>query len=261
MTGGRATITFAAAMALTAALVTGCRSGSEASPNMTQAPSLSPPEAPAETPTRAGVVLQYTCGQFPFGAEMLDARGTDETAANPVALALREHLAQGGPDRDFLPHHGWTLVGMDLAGAEFVTAGGDAGMKVVELESQPTWHVTGWGDCHARRVLAQGLGDADWVFDPALPKPGPDSQTFVALVTERECASGQSSEGRVVGPDILDAGDELLVTFAVRPLGGDLQTCPGNPPTRVRVDLGEPLGDRILVDGGSLPPRDPATEP
>lgn len=258
-------IAFAAAIALTAALMTGCRSGSDAPPtpsaSLSQSRSEAPSEMPSEAPTQAAVVLQYTCGRFPFGADVLDAAGMDETAANPVAVALRAHLAKGGPDIDFLPDHGWTLAGMDLSGAEFVTTAGDAGMKVVELDSQPTWHVTGWGDCHARRVLAPGLGDADWVFDPVQPKPGPDTQTFVALVTERECASGQSSEGRVVGPDIMDAGDRLLVTFAVRPLGGDLQECPGNPPTRVKVDLGEPLGSRILLDGGSLPPRDPASEP
>ena len=80
-------------------------------------------------------------------------------------------------------------------------------------------------------------------------------------MTERECASGKSSEGRVVGPDILEVGDEVLVTFAVRPLGGDMQSCPGNPVTRVAVDLGSPLGDRQLLDGGTLPPGDPILEP
>jgi hypothetical protein len=45
--------------------------------------------------------------------------------------------------------------------------------------------------------------------------------------------------------------------FAVRPLPGG-QDCPSNPPTRVTIDLGQPLGDRTLLDGGRLPPGDPA---
>jgi hypothetical protein len=219
--------------------------------------------APHDAPPIGVAPLQYTCGRFPFGAELLDRSGGDEAAANPAAAALRKHLAQTGPDIDFLPDHGWTLAGLDADGAEFVIAGGDLGMKVVEVDSADVgpWLVTGWGDCQPRRVLPAGLGEASWTLDPTEPRPGPDTLTFTALVTERDCASGQSSEGRVVGPDILDIGHEVLVTFAVRPLGGDMQTCPGNPVTRVVVDLGEPLGDRQLLDGGTLPPGDPTLEP
>jgi hypothetical protein len=194
---------------------------------------------------------------------MLDRQGGDEAAANPAAAALRGHLAKNGPDIDFLPDRGWSLAGMDASGAEFVTEDGDLGMKMVSLRSADLgpWIVTGWGDCQPQRVLPPGLNDASWTLDPAEPRPGPDVQMFTALVTERECASGQSSEGRVVGPDILALGDEVLVTFAVRPLRGDTQTCPGNPVTRVTVDLGSPLGDRQLLDGGTLPPGDPTIEP
>ena len=122
------------------------------------------------------------------------------------------------------------------------------------------WRVTGWGDCQARRVLPAGLGDADWVLAPDQPPIGPETRTFDALVTERSCASGRSSEGRIAGPDILEVDDLLLVTFAVRSLG-DGGTCQSNPATRVNVDLGEPLGDRRVRDGGALPPRDPAVQP
>ena len=52
----------------------------------------------------------------------------------------------------------------------------------------------------------------------------------------------------------------VLVTFGVRPLPGD-QECPGNPPTPVLVVLPGPLGDRQLLDGATLPPRQPAAEP
>lgn len=212
-------------------------------------------------PSIAAADLHYTCGAFAFGPDVLVRAGQAELADNAVAAALRAHLAQG-PEIDFLPDHGWILAGMDASSAEFVTIAGDLGMKVVTLSTGATgWHVTGWGDCRARRVLPAGLGDADWVLAPGQPPIGPDTRTFQADVTERACASGRSSEGRIAGPEILAIADKVLVTFAVRPLGGDVQTCPSNPPTRVTVDLGEPLGDRLLRDGGTLPLRDPTTQP
>ena len=119
--------------------------------------------------------------------------------------------------------------------------------------------MTGWAIA-SRSACSRGLGEASWTLDPAEPRPGADTQTFTALVTERDCASGKPSEGRVVGPDILEVGNEVLVTFAVRPLGGDMQECPGNPATRVVVNLDSPLGNRQLLDGGTLPPGDPTIE-
>jgi hypothetical protein len=96
---------------------------------------------------------------------------------------------------------------------------------------------------------------ATWTFAPD-QEIGPETTEFVAMVTERECASGQSSEGRIVGPMVDAYDDRVVVTFEVRPLGG-AQECPGNPPTAVTVPLGQPLGNRALVDGGREPPAEP----
>jgi hypothetical protein len=52
----------------------------------------------------------------------------------------------------------------------------------------------------------------------------------------------------------------LLALAAGVALGGELQSCQGNPATRVVVDPGKPLGDRQLLDGGRLPPGDPTIE-
>lgn len=102
-----------------------------------------------------------------------------------------------------------------------------------------------------------GLGAAVWTLDPAQPKPDATTQVFDALVTEVSCNSGQPADGRIVGPQIVKTAETVLVTFAVRPRPGDFQSCPTNPSTRIRVDLGEPLGDRELLDGGRVPPGDP----
>jgi hypothetical protein len=82
--------------------------------------------------------------------------------------------------------------------------------------------------------------------------PGPTTQIFDALVTERACASGRNLTGRLVGPIVVPTADMVLVFFGVHPLPAN-QDCPGNPPTRVPVDLGQPLGSRELRDGGHLP--------
>jgi hypothetical protein len=89
---------------------------------------------------------------------------------------------------------------------------------------------------------------------------GPHTIEFVAMVVESGCASGRSSEGRIVGPDIAYTDESVTVTFAVRQLGGS-QDCRGNPPTPVAVRLSEPLGDRALLDGGTDPPREPPVCP
>ncbi len=204
--------------------------------------------------------LQFSCGRFPFTAALLTAPlGHDEEATSSVAEALRRHLALPDQDINFLPDSGWTLAGIDAAGAEFVTVGGDLGMKSISLENQATgWHVAGWGDCRPNLVLPEGIGTADWTWGSP-GRPGPDTQRFTALVTERACASGRSPEGRIVGPAIVPSGDTLLVMFGVRQMPG-AQNCPSNPSFPTEVDLGAPLGDRKLLDGGHLPFGDPTTQ-
>ena len=99
------------------------------------------------------------------------------------------------------------------------------------------------------------VGPATWAFAPG-QEIGPETTEFVAMVTERACASGQSSEDRIAEQQIDFQNGTIIVTFRVRPLGGE-QTCPGNPPTPVTVDLGGALGDRRLLDGGREPPAEP----
>ena len=74
----------------------------------------------------------------------------------------------------------------------------------------------------------------------------------MALVTEVACASGQSSEDRIVEPRITVDEDAITVTFGVTPLEGE-QDCQGNEPSPYEVTLPEPLGDRELRDGGVYP--------
>ena len=157
--------------------------------------------SPDASTALAPLDLRYTCGAFPFGPGLLTAGpGKDEQANDPAAAALRTYPAGVDPDIDFLPDTGWHLTEMDARVAEFVTVGDALGMKVVSLENGVNgWKVAGWGDCQPRIELAEGLGAAEWAFDPAQPKPDTATQVFDALVTEMNCNGGQPAGGSASG--------------------------------------------------------------
>lgn len=87
------------------------------------------------------------------------------------------------------------------------------------------------------------------------PAPGEqvttETQVLDVLVEEQECASGEPATGRVLDPAIERSDDQVVVTFRVRAVEGNVN-CPGNPPTPAQLDLGEPPGNRRLLDGGNV---------
>ena len=85
-------------------------------------------------------------------------------------------------------------------------------------------------------------------YDPDHPMPQPDDTVVHVLATERACASGQPMGDRLNDPVVLADDSQVSITFSVAPLEGDAE-CPSNPSTAIAVDLGEPLGERRLVDG------------
>jgi len=96
---------------------------------------------------------------------------------------------------------------------------------------------------------AQGSA-AVWQVDREAT-PGPDDTSFVALVERVDCSDGVN--GPVLEPRVVIEAARVEVTFQVGPLpernGGQ---CIGNVPEPFEVDLGRPLGDRELWDGGCL---------
>jgi hypothetical protein len=116
------------------------------------------------------------------------------------------------------------------------------------------WGFAGYlGDCQIRPLITHGLGSSEWRVDPESP-PTARSSSFPIEVMERECASGQPADGRIADP-IVDYGeDAITVTIPVRRVEGSA-TCPGNPWTPFELELDEPIGDRLLLDGGPWPPE------
>lgn len=236
---------------LAVAIVIAVASGCEAAAS----PSASVPDVPAGVQLFNPQDLRYTCGEFGFKPEILDQPGSDEQADNPMAAALRVMLAPGFPEGDWLPDSGWHLVGVDADSAEFVAPGADGPFSVSVGVGPAGWTHKGWGGCHPQLVLPAGIGIAEWQPDPADGPLGPQTRTFGALVTERACASGKPPNGRVVGPTVALFPDRVLIVFGVREQGG-AHNCQSNPSIRVAVDLGEPLGNRRLVDPALLPPAE-----
>lgn len=102
-----------------------------------------------------------------------------------------------------------------------------------------------------------GGGDAAvWELAPD-QRLQPSSTTFTALVSRLGCSSGVT--GEVLAPEIRLTESEVVVIFSVAPLEARSGTCQGNDQVPYQVELGEPLGDRALVDGECLPGREAAT--
>ena len=219
-----------------------------------------PTPSPSASTTPDPVDLRYTCGTFPFRADELAGTGAGAPAAAEPAAALAQYLVD--PDRlnPRLPVTGWHPIGVDATTAEFASIGADKTIWVTVVRREAAGWVVGSPDiCQPLLVLPQGLARADWTFDPAQGPLTGGTRVFDALVTEAGCNSGQPADGRIVGPQVVHQGTDVLVVFAVRPRGG-AQDCQSNPATRVAVDLGEPLGGRRLLDGGHLPYGDPTAD-
>jgi hypothetical protein len=203
---------------------------------------------------------RLTCGEGDaFPAAALQGPGGAEFGNDDVAAALRTVLAEGGDPQ--IPRSGWHLVSASSTQAQFVARGrGDSGWSVIVLERGPSgWTMDLAGECRLQFVLAPGIKIASWWLDPAAGVPAPTATAIDVLVHE-EC--GLPTVGRVAAPVVVYAPDAVTMLFGVVPAigGGHDAICLDSPPSPYRVTLTEPLGQRRLLDGGVIPPRD-ATKP
>jgi hypothetical protein len=223
-----------------------------------------PTSAPSIDPALAAG-LSVTCGDDrAFPAESVLEQAGSENELDPTSLALRQILT--GPDGAGLnlPSAGWHRVIRTPTEALFVAPAllpVDSPWVMVSLTNAAgTWTYDSAGACQMTVALAKGIGPASWWLDPAAGKPPADATSVAAIVLERACASGASADGRVLPPVVHSGASAILVLVAIRHRPGD-QDCPGNPPLAIRLDLGEAIGSRTLLDGGEFPPRDASVVP
>lgn len=219
---------------------------------------LVPPTA--VDPERA--TTHVSCGHgAAFSLEVLDQPPNAELADDPAAAALRRHLAEPGIEFASLPDSGWREATRSFGSVTWIAedpSSPGSWHQVTASDEGGEWRVTGWGGCSMQPDVGVGLGLASFRVAPN-EELTPETVEIDVLVTERACNSGEDARGRIVAPAILPGADTITVIFAVRPRLGVAQTCPSNPETPFLLRLPEPLGDRALLDGSAVPPRD-ATE-
>jgi hypothetical protein len=260
-------------LAIVAALVVGCASflaaPSGGSSPARPTPSLSTPGGPSPWPTGPERLVairesvdgerMVECGGLHFPSSFLEE---DDVEDVPVDLADSLDAAARFWRDEFpgLERLTWRLVQRDEGSASFLArSDGDDGWTYLGLERDGDgWTPTGVGGCRPNAVLEES-GAAHWVLNPAYRPPGHDATELHVLITERACASGQPAFGRLSPPVVAYTSDALTLTVGVRPVGGGA-TCPSIPPTPATIILPEPLGARVLLDGGREPPAPPTAD-
>ncbi len=223
-------------------------------------PALAVPAPLDSAPSDSGVseqALRVACGGIELG-DPADLQLPDTPLDEEAAVALDQAQAAVGLEGELFDQYDWSIAFRN--DAELVlfgraideTLAGEAPYDVASLELRgDVWTLTGWGTCHLV-VEAPGFGNATMVLDPDT-EPDPTSTELNVLINERDCANGEPPTGRQVKPVVVADGDRLVVTVLVEPIAGDA-SCPGNPWHPITITLDEPLGDRQVFDGSTVPP-------
>lgn len=187
---------------------------------------------------------------FPVSA--LDQISANLDTDPPNLLEAMERFLSD-EEGQFWPQEGWQALHRTDETILLVHHDADSGgISFMDFEIEGfDWRWSGassGGPCPLQITLPDGLGVVTWRLDPEAGPLTSETTSIPVLVTEVDCASGQPMEDRLVGPDVLMTGDEVLIVFGVTPLSG-AQDCQGNPEQRVMVPLPEPLGDRVVRDG------------
>lgn len=203
-----------------------------------------------------------TCGgdeRFPAAA--MAGIGLAEFENDAAAAVLKSIIAETG-EPDLFPDHGWHRVAAGPGGVTFVAPGpGDPAWVVVVAAPGPDgWTADLYGACTAQPALPRGIGPADFWLDPKAAPPGREATELHGLIRERSCASAKPPDGRIQPPVIVFDERSVVVTVTIRERPGG-QDCPANPEAPITIELGQPLGDRAILDGSVFPPRDASVPP
>jgi hypothetical protein len=234
-------------------------------PSPSAAPAVSPGVSPVDSPAPSpGATLPegwggrplYTCGgDERFPPEAIVGQGTAEREGGLAGDALRAFL--DSPDARDFPKVGWHRVSETPTRVLFMRPGDVSAWVMVAftIDASGAVRADQWGECVATLVMPPGVGNAAWWVDPVGGPVEPEATTIKGLIRERACASGRLPEGRVLPPVVSYTEQAVVVVFGVTEQAGG-QDCPGNPAFPITIELSEPLGDRVLLDGGTFPPRD-----
>jgi len=197
-----------------------------------------------------------SCGSGPrFSVSDLAKPPTDPVDDGP-GQALAAFLTSREAAFAKLPRGGWIRISSTSAnvlfGARSLIPDAPLAMVVLRREAD-RWVPETWGSCTPRSGTAQA-GPATWDLAAQLDR---QSTTLEVLVSELDCSSGTPAGDRILPPNVVYDEKSVTITFWVAPFrtSEDAVTCIGPPPTALRIVLPEPVGERLLLDGGTLPSR------
>lgn len=206
-----------------------------------------PPGPDGELPEH----LVVSCpGGPPFPLSALEEVVPVEEGDPGVAEAMRLFL--DGEEGRFWPQGGWLILDQTADHALIVHEGaeGVSFMQVSKESGQWIWAGSqSGGPCPLQYAVPAGLNTVSWRLDPAAPAPGPESVEISVILNERECVGGQEIGERILGPQVVMTESAIHLAFAAKPPSGSAFDCQGNPDTSYVVELSEPLGDRVLMEG------------
>jgi len=171
----------------------------------------------------------------------------EELAAEEVGRVLESFFVAGGgaeESGEYAEAEGFTVVSNELV---LGYRDGDP-ISFFELDGES---VAGWGGCQANRVDGDLVAERWYLTSPTES----DAIILPIDVFGGGCVtnSGTETVTEVVSVDVLEATDQVTVTAWVRNLLGD-EMCAGvGLVHHVEVELQEPLGERLLLDGGTIP--------
>ena len=250
---------------LVAAVLVGC--GEETTTGASDAPSSSsaPPavEAPIEM---VGDEPAVSCGG-PQGwapSQMADGIESDfdgaeareaftELLADPqLAGELELTFLADGPGTEFrVLSEDDDSVTLGL-GSWSVDGPGPRALSMSLVREGERWTFGGGGTCRLSPILRTG---ADWIDVTAATAALDDPRGLTIDVNERQCTSARDPRPFLDEPVVVETEESVTVYGTITPMT-EAATCPGNPTVQLDVVLDEPLGDRVVRDGATWPPRE-----
>ena len=185
--------------------------------------------------------------------------GPDDPTGRESADALLDAIEED----QFLPESGWTELIFSEGSSTFVhSIVNDDWRAIVIVGGDPEAGVWRQLEFFACGPETGGGDPATWSLQPQVETMPTtvltsDSEVFTVYVTRLGCSGGET--GTVLDPQITRSESEIAITFDVEDIGDGEHTCPGNNAVPVEVDLREPVGDRILLDGACAPGRPAAS--
>ncbi|HEY7591348.1 MAG TPA: hypothetical protein VH723_10165, partial [Candidatus Limnocylindrales bacterium] len=189
------------AIACAAVLLAGCAQmpGAQTPVNTWPSePELLPPAVPPAANRQA------SCAGPAFDAAVLDGPAGAEKRAGPEYDALRASIEMFGTEFPQARDLTWRLVARNEDLIAFL-ANVDAEFGWLEIDVEragPGWRPQGITQCQLNVAFRAEFGLAFWTLDPRYPPPTRVTTALNILVSERACASGRPTTGRMLPPVI-----------------------------------------------------------